>query len=111
MNTNKTILNSRKVGGDYFFFYYNRKSNYKLDHFINQFNFNDYHCFKSTRFQILVNYQEFLEFKYASYTFIKKDLYNLNHILMWLDYLKSIGGIQFLNKPLPPFNPNKIIIK
>ena len=48
--TDKTISNVRIVGGDYFKLIYYRKSKYKLNHYLTQFNFNDYWCFKSTRY-------------------------------------------------------------
>lgn len=107
--TDKTIKNERLVGGNYFKLSYLRKSKLKLDYFLNQFNFDDYWCFKSTRNQKLISYEELLKFEYANYIFFKKEIYNLDYILYWIDYLKNIGGIMFLCKYLPPFNPYKKI--
>jgi hypothetical protein len=107
---NKTISNCRKVGGEYFRLIYLRKSNKKLSDFLT-FNFDEYWCFKSTSNQRLITYEEFLEFKYSSYTFFRKDLYSLDRIIEWVDWCIIIGGIQFLIKPTPTFNPNKIIIR
>jgi len=109
--TDKTIENCRKVGGDYFKLIYSRRSNLTSDYFLKQFNFNDYHCFKSTGHQREMSYEDFLEFKYAVYIFFKKELYDKDHILKWIGWIKNIGRIQYLHKPLPPFNPEKIIIK
>lgn len=111
MNTSKTIANRRNVGGDYFKLIYLRSSNLYLKDFIDKFDFSDYWCFKATRHQKLVNYEEFLEFKYSGYTFFKKDLYDINRILEWIEWCKMIGGIQYLVKPIPPFPPQKIIIR
>jgi hypothetical protein len=109
--TDKNISNRRKIGDDYFRLINIRSSPYKLDHFLT-FNFDDYWCFKSTRHQILIEkYEDFLEFKYAGYTFFKKDIYDLENIQKWIDWCINIGGIQFFAKPVPPFNPEKIIIK
>lgn len=103
--TEKTIKNNRLIGGDYFKFIYSRKSKLNMDYFLNQFNFNDYWCFKLTSIQMLIDYEELLKFDYAGYIFFKKELYDIEYILYWIDYLKNLGGIMFLNKPLPPFNP------
>lgn len=113
--TTKTIenrrYNFRPVGGDYFNLTYARSSIKHLQDFLPLFNFTDYWCFKSSRHQVIVNYQELLEFKYSGYIFFKKELYSKDHIDMWIDWMKSIGGIQFLANPFPPFNPTKIIIR
>lgn len=111
MNGSKTILSSREIGGDYFRFQELKKSNLYLKDFIDKFNFSDYWCFKTPRHQKLVNYEDFLEFKYSGYIFFKKDLYDINKILEWIEWCKMIGGIQYLNKPTPPFPPQKIIIR
>lgn len=107
----KTIRSGRKVGGDYFRLIYSRRSKNKLDYYLPLFNFDDYWCFKSSRKQRLISYDEFIEFKYSGYTFFRKDLYDLNHIQYWINWMNSFGGIQFLSIPLPPFIPQKIIIK
>jgi len=117
MNTIKTIENARKVGGDYFRLIYVRVSDKYLKDFLHLFNFEDYWCFKCTNKQRLINYEDFLEFKYGGYIFFKKDLYDIDRIMEWLEWIElnlkksRTGGIQFLNKPTPPFPPTKIIIK
>jgi hypothetical protein len=111
MNLNKTIESDRPVCSDYFILIYSRRSNKTLKDFTPLFNFNDYWCFKSTRHQRLVDEAEFLEFKHACYVFLKKEKYDLNHILNWVQFMVGLGGIQYLAKPLPPFDPNKIIIR
>ena len=111
MNSNKTIENIRPFGGDYFYLKYLRSSNKYLKDFLPLFNFQDYWCYKSTRHQRLVEYGEFLEFKYSCYIFFKKDIYKKENIDIWIKWMINIGGIQFLSKPTPPFNPNKIIIR
>ena len=113
LNNEKTIEYIRELGGDYFLIKYIRKSKLYLKDFIDKFNFDEYYCFKASRIQRLItDYQEFLDFKYSSYIFFKKELYDLEHFNFWLEYMKTIGGIKFLVKPLPPFNPyKKIIVK
>lgn len=111
MNNIKTIENLRKVGGEYFIFFYSRRSKFNLDYFTNQFKWNDYWCYKSTRNQRYISELEFQDFKYSGYIFFRKNLYNKDYIDMWINYIRNIGGINYLDKPLPPFNPNtKIII-
>lgn len=111
VNNTKTIISFREIGGDYFKLIYSRSSNLYLKDFIDKFNFDDYWCFKSTRHQNIVNYEDFLEFKYSGYTFFKKDLYDVNRILEWVEWFKDLGGVQYLGKPTPPFPPQKIIIR
>jgi hypothetical protein len=68
--TDKTIINIGIVGGDHFILKYFRKSKYKLNYFLTQFNFSDYWCFKSTRHQRLITeYSDLLNFNYATYIF------------------------------------------
>jgi len=43
--------------------------------------------------------------------FFKKELYDVDKILEWIDWFKMIGGIKYLVKPTPPFNPKKVKIK
>jgi hypothetical protein len=109
--TDKNIINARKVGGDYFRLYHVRKGGKSLQFYLDKFNFNCYLIYKQSRHQKKVEYSEVLDFNSAGYLFYRKDLFDEKQIQIWLDYLKDIGGIQFLNKPLPPFNPDKIIIR
>ena len=111
MNGSKTISNCREVGGDYFTLKYLRSSNLYLKDFIDKFNFDDYWCFKTTDKQKIYNYDEFLKFKYSRYAFFRKDLYDVNRILQWIDWFRDLGGVKFLDKPTPPFPPQKIIIR
>lgn len=109
--TSKTIVNRRPVGGDYFRLINVRTSNKYLIDFLPLFNFMDYWCYKSSGHQRLVTYDDLLEFKYSDYIFFKKERYSKEHIDLWITWMKSIGGIQFLHRPLPPFDPTKIIIR
>ena len=105
------IVNGRQVGGDYFRLIFIRKSNKTLQEYIKDIDLNAYYILKYTRHQILVSIEELIEFKYSGYIFFKKELYNIENILDWCNWMKSIGGIQYLTKPTPPFNPQKIIIR
>jgi hypothetical protein len=111
INTSKTIENARIVGGDYFKLMYSRRSNLNLSYFLTLFNFDNYWCLKSSGKQRQVTYEEFLDFEYSSYILFRKDLYHKEYIDMWIDSFRVIGLIPFLDKPFPPYHPNKIIIK
>lgn len=100
--TDKTIENGGKIGSDYFILIYRRKSNKKLEYYLNQFNIDDYWIFKSTRRQSLVSKEELYDFKYSCYIFFKKDKYNKEDILKWIDFTYQFGGIYYLIKPTPP---------
>lgn len=108
--TDKTIENIRKVGSYNFELIYSRRSELTLDFYLKQFNPNDYWIYKSTGKFRKVTYQELLEFKYASYIFFKKDIYDKEYINKWIEFSNRLY-IPFLSKPFPPFNPSKIIIK
>ena len=117
--TDRRITHYRIVGGDYFRLgYINNARDLKsptikyLKDYLPLFNFEEYWCFKTTGQQRLMDYEDLLEFKYAGYTFMKKDIYKIHNIEIWLGWMKTAtGGIQYLQKPTPPFNPKKIIIK
>lgn len=111
MITDKPIYNLRKVGGDYFELIHARLFNKKLTDYLPLFNFDDYYCYKTTRYQVIVDYETFINFEYAGYTFFRKDLYKKEHVERWIEYTTSLGGIQYLGKPTPPFPPEKIIIR
>ena len=112
MNEIKTIKpRTEKPGDDFFCLGFERRSDKYLKDYLPLFNIDDYYIYKSTRHQKEVSIKEFLDFKYSLYILFKKDKYDKKHIENWLEFLKSIGGIMFLSKPLPPFSPNKIIIK
>jgi len=101
-----------QVAGDYFCLYHLRTSITPLDYYLEQFNIDDYWIYKRTSQQRLVNIEDILSFKWSSYTFFKKEKYNKDDINNWLDYYyEYIDEIKFLDKPLPPFPPKKIIIK
>ena len=105
---NKTIENRRPVGSDWFKLMYSRRDDRLLKDHLKLFNPDDYYILKSSGKQRQVSYEEFLEFKWSSYIFFKKYIYDIDHINKWVEYLNKLGGIQFLDKPFPPFDPNKI---
>jgi hypothetical protein len=108
--TERAISSTRTVGGDYFSLIYSKPSKNKLGDFLGDFNFDDYWCFKATHRQRLASYEDLLEFKNAEYVFFRKDLYQLNRLTEWIDWMVDLGGIQFLHKPTPPFSPAKVKI-
>ena len=115
MNTSKTIENNKKNGDDWFRLIYVRNSTKYLKDFL-IFNPEKYWILKMTSVQRFISYEEFLEFKYSGYIFLKKTIYKKEHIKLWLEYFNGNffgrSGVQYLTKPLPPFNPfKKIIIK
>ena len=111
MKTNH-IVNGRPVGGDYFKLMYARRSNETLESHLKKFNYNDYWVLKGSRHQRFVSYEDMLTFKYSSYIFFKKDLYDIDKIMIWVDWFNDNikGKSGYLNKPTPPFNPKKIKI-
>jgi hypothetical protein len=109
--TDKPIDNVKVVGGDYFRLIYARNSNKKLSDYLPLFNFDDYWCYKTTNNFREVDYEAFLEFKYAGYSFFRKDLYKREHINMWAKLCSELNGVWYLVKPTPPFSPSKVIIK
>lgn len=111
MNSSKPIDHLFQVGGDFFALMNINRSKRKLSDYLPLFNIDDYYIYKCTRHQKEVSIKEFLEFKHCGYILYKKDKYNLQHIENWLEYIIDMGGINYLIKPLPPFSPNKIIIK
>jgi len=94
---------------DYFNLKYIRNSNTPLSYYLT-FNEDDYWIYKGSGKQKPVG-PEWKEFRYSSYTFFKKSIYNKDHIDIWIEFFNKLGGIQFLDKPTPPFNPDKKIIK
>lgn len=109
--TDKHISNRRIVGGDYFKLLFQRASKLKLQDYLLLFDFNDYWCYKGTNKFRQVDYESFLRFDYGGYTFFRKDLYKSEHIESWIKFIISLGGIQYLSKPTPPFPPENIIIR
>ena len=93
------IENGRPVGGDYFRTYYCRKCNKTLESHLKKFNYNDYWVLKGSRHQRFVSYEDILTFKYSTYIFFKKSIYDIDKIIEWVDYLNNFGGIQYLIKP------------
>ena len=104
------IGNDRLVGGDCFKLGYRRKCNKTLEDYLKEFNYNDYWVLKSSNRQRLVTYEDILTFKYSGYIFFKKSIYDIDKIMIWIEYFKSMGGVQYLDKSTPPFNPKKIKI-
>ena len=111
MNEIKTIERDRK-GNDYFGLIRCRRSNLYLKDLLTLFNIDDYYIMKRSGKQRIVSIEDVKEFRHAGYTFYRKDLYDLEHIENWLDFINNdLGSLPYLTKPLPPFSPNKIIIK
>jgi hypothetical protein len=105
------IANRRIVGDDYFRLIYSRKCKMTLKTHLDKFDPNEYWILKSSYTQRIVLYKDLLDFKYSGYIFFKKDLYNIDKIMEWVDWFKEKGGVQYLSRPTPPFNPNKIIVR
>lgn len=95
------------VGGDWFSIGKATQSYQTLDDI--KFNVCDYYIIKATNQFRLSSKEDFLIFKYAKYILFKKDKYNLEHINKWLIKTNIISP-QYLNKPFPNFDPDKIKI-
>jgi len=101
---------------DYFFLQYHRTDIYRkpLLYWLKQFNIEDYWIYKMTNKQKLVSIEDVIKFNNAGYIFFNKDKYKKEHIENWLVnfyYKAGRSGISYMNKPTPPFSPQKIIIK
>jgi hypothetical protein len=102
--TDKTIMNARSVGGDYFRLIHVRSTEYKLDHYLDLFNPEDYWIYKSSNHFRQVTTEDLIEFKYAAYIFFRKDLYDYTEIDEWIEFILEIEKSKFnyLIKPFPP---------
>jgi hypothetical protein len=90
-----------------------RGNNYKytLNEIIDKYSldFNDYHIIKKTNFFRILNIKD-IE-KYAGVVCFHKDMYSLEYINRWIDFLYKELKIQpqFISKPFPPeYMLNKI---
>lgn len=101
------IENRRPVGSECFYIKYTRRSSNNLNFYLDQFNIKDYWIYKYSNKQIEVTVEEFMDFKYVGYIFYKKSLYDKEHINKWINF----DNFNYLIRPLPPYDPNKIIIK
>jgi hypothetical protein len=63
-----------------------------------------------TNVQHMVEESDFINFLHSGYIFFKKDVYPKNRLTEWIYWMKDLGGIQYLSKPTPPFNPQKVKI-
>ena len=107
---NKIIVeNLREINGDHFRIG-KIKRGYDFNLIKDIIKYDEYYIYKISNKQREVSVEEFLNFKNCGYIFFKKDLYDKEWIDMWIEYIISIGGINFINKPLPPFHPSKINI-
>ena len=112
--TDKPIRLRGDISNDYFGFEYNRKSTKTLKDYIDMFNVDDYWIYKYSNKQKLVSVEEFITFINMGYMLFRKDKYDKEYINLWLReffYKGGRSGIQFLVKPTPPFDPEKIKIK
>ena len=108
-NKNMNVENKRKINSDDFIIQ-KTTMGYNFNLIKDIIKYDDYYIYKSSNKQRQVTVDEFLEFKNCGYIFFKKDLYSKEWIDMWIEYIISIGGINYISKPLPPFHPSKINI-
>jgi len=104
------IENRRRVGSDCFIIKKLTQSNKDLDYFTNQFEPDDFYIMKGTGRFKEVSTKDFLIFRYGRYTFFKKEIYDKNWLDLWIDWTNNKINLLFLDKPFPPFNPEKIKI-
>ena len=111
--TTKTIEVVTNKDKDCIRFSFTRGAKFTLEHHIKDLNLelDDYYILKASAKFKIVSIIEFLEFKHCGYMFFKKDKYDINHINLWLNWIHNNGGVNFVTKPFPPFNPSLIIIK
>ena len=111
-----SIVSTRIVGSKFFTLGYRHDSRSitkkNINEWFEMFNIDDYNIIKATGAQRIVSIEDVKEFRHAGYTFYRKDLYDLEHIENWIDFInKEFGCLCYMVNPLPPFSPNKIIIK
>jgi hypothetical protein len=111
--TDKTIVLINCITSKWFKLIYSRKETKTLQDHLDKFNIEEYFIYKVTNRQRQVSIEDLYEFKYGGYILFKKDIFDKEYIDIWIEYLNQdkLRGIQYLSKPLPPFNPSKIIIK
>ncbi len=84
----------------------------------------DYHCllpdnydknyfiYKRTNAIREVTVEEFHRWDYTGYIFFDKNKYDKNHIENWIKWIKvNRLNCNYLNKPFPPFDPEKIKVR
>ena len=103
------VSNMRKINGDHFRILKVTRG-YDFNLIKDIIKYDEYYIYKSSDRQRQVTVDDFFNFKNCAYIFFKKDLYEKEWIDMWIEFIISIGGIKFLNKPFPPFHPSKINI-
>ena len=85
-----------------------------LSSIIDKIDYDKYNIFKCTNVIRQVTIEDFKNFKHAGYIFFDKNIYNLKHINMWLEWIKDnkIQNFTYISKPFPPieiFNKIKIM--
>jgi hypothetical protein len=92
---------------------YEAKEVITLNNLIKKYNINDYYILKASDKFRLISVNDFLEMNYCIYLLLKKDIYCINYINKWLDFINyNKFNVNFLNKPFPPveiLNQIKII--
>lgn len=79
--------------------------------YIDELNIKNYYIYKLSGKQKEVSLEDFMEFKYIGYIFFNKSVYNKKNIDSWINYFNNFGGVNYMDRPTPPFSPEKIIIK
>jgi len=93
-----------KIGGECFLLAKAKRSNLKLEYYLNQFDVDDYWILKSTNRFRLVDIEDLLTFKYAGFFLFKKSIFSKEWIEEWIEFLyKELKiSIPYLSKPFPP---------
>tara|TARA_R110002050_G_scaffold74369_3_gene159583 strand:+ start:24 stop:371 length:348 start_codon:yes stop_codon:yes gene_type:complete len=111
MNKSYNCL-GKGLNKEYFRIHKNNNDKFKsLEYFIDNINFDDYFIYKSSNKFRRVSVEEFKEFKYVSFIFFRKDLYNEKDFELWLYTIyESINiDMRFITKPFPSVNYLKLI--
>lgn len=111
----KLLEHSGTINGEWFSLIWAKRGDDKrkktLQEYIKDVDLDEYWIYKQSGKQKLVDKENLYQFSYAGYTLFRKCKYNKDHINIWIEYFNNFGGLPYMTRPLPPFDPNKIVIK
>lgn len=102
-----TYESGREIGSSCFKLCKRNHKGELLSYFLDKIDLDEFHILKRSSLFRVISQEELLEEKWAGYIFFKKSEYELEHINLWIEFLKkSKISVNFVNKPFPQFDPN-----
>jgi hypothetical protein len=84
-----------------------------IEELYKRYNLNDYYILKASNKFRLISIDDFKTLKFCKHLLLKKDIYCINYINKWLDFINyNKFDFRFITKPFPPveiLNKIKII--